>query len=95
MIAFLTICFAGLCWLLVRFGVLKKGAGTYSALAGVYLVFIIGIVIGPDGDVLVETVEPVTHATLERETVTAARKNYPGYLDVRADLYAKTWGSLS
>ena len=53
------------------------------------------LIIAPDGDVLVETVEPATVATLDRATVTAARKDYPGYLDVRADLYEKTWGSLS
>ena len=53
------------------------------------------LIIAPDGDVLVETIEPLTLATLERETVAAARKDYPGYLDVRADLYERTWGSLS
>jgi len=53
------------------------------------------VIIAPDGTVLVETVEPLTLATVERESVVAARKDYPGYLDVRADLYTKTWGSLS
>ena len=53
------------------------------------------LVIAPDGDVLVETVEPLTVTTLGRDTVAAARRDYPGYLDVRADLYARTWGSFS
>jgi predicted amidohydrolase len=53
------------------------------------------LVIAPDGDVLVETVEAVTVTTLGRDTVAAARKNYPGYLDVRADLYGETWSSFS
>jgi len=53
------------------------------------------LVIAPDGEVLVETVEALTLATLDRETVVAARKDYPGYLDVRANLYGKTWSSLS
>jgi len=53
------------------------------------------LIIAPDGDVLVETIEPLTLATLDRETVAEARKSYPGYLDVRADLYGRIWGSLS
>ena len=53
------------------------------------------LVIAPDGDVLVETESAVSVATLERDVVATARKNYPGYLDVRADLYASTWGKLA
>ncbi|NIM00655.1 MAG: hypothetical protein GTN89_07195 [Acidobacteria bacterium] len=53
------------------------------------------VVIAPDGTVIIETEQPVTQATLERAAVTAARADYPGYLDVRADLYGKIWSSLS
>ncbi len=53
------------------------------------------LVVSPDGDVIVETTAPLTHAVLERSAVLAAREDYPGYLDVRADLYAEAWGALS
>ena len=53
------------------------------------------VVIAPGGDVQVETVETVTVATLERAAVEAARRDYPGYLDVRAALYADAWSSLA
>ena len=49
------------------------------------------IAIGPSGDVLLETTEPVAAVTLERRTLEAARQEYPGYLDVRADLYEEAW----
>ena len=53
------------------------------------------LIIAPCGEVLVESVEPLTMILLDRDTVAAARESFPGYLDVRADLYGKTWGSLS
>jgi len=53
------------------------------------------LVIAPDGEVLVETEETVTVATLDRQAVEAARRDYPGYLDVRADLYTETWRDLA
>ena len=52
------------------------------------------MIIAPDGEMLEETVEPLTVVTLERSAVETAREEYPGCLDVRADLYAKAWGSL-
>ena len=52
------------------------------------------IVIAPDGTVIVETTDPVTTLALEREVVTEARRDYPGYLAVRADLYARAWAEV-
>ena len=49
------------------------------------------VAIGPTGDVLLETTDPVAAVTLERQALEAARKEYPGYLDVRADVYADAW----
>ena len=33
--------------------------------------------------------------TLESRTVTDARRNYPGYLPVRARLYADAWAEVA
>ena len=49
------------------------------------------VAIGPTGDVLLETIDPVAAVTLEREMLDAARTEYPGYLDVRSDVYAEAW----
>ncbi|MYI05808.1 MAG: carbon-nitrogen hydrolase family protein, partial [Gemmatimonadetes bacterium] len=49
------------------------------------------VAIGPTGDVLVETTDPVATVTLGRAALDAARKEYPGYLDVRADVYEAAW----
>lgn len=52
------------------------------------------IAVGPDGEVLAESTNPVTCVTLEAAAVARARKDYPGYLDVRADLYARAWDAI-
>ena len=49
------------------------------------------IAIGPSGDVLLETTEPVAVVTLERAALETAREEYPGYLDVRPDVYEDAW----
>jgi len=49
------------------------------------------IAVAPSGEVLVETTEPVAVVTLERAAVEQARRDYPGYLPVRADLYVEGW----
>ena len=49
------------------------------------------VAIGPTGDVLLETADPVAAVTLERSALEAARREYPGYLDVRADVYEEAW----
>jgi predicted amidohydrolase len=49
------------------------------------------VVFGPDGSAVLETTEPVAVVTLERDALDRARRDYPGSLPVRADLYAKGW----
>lgn len=49
------------------------------------------LAVAPDGEVLVETVDPMALVTLDRAVVERARSRYPGYLATRADLYAEGW----
>ena len=49
------------------------------------------IAIGPSGNVFLETTDPVAVVTLERAALEAAREEYPGYLDVRAEVYEEAW----
>jgi predicted amidohydrolase len=51
-------------------------------------------VVCPDGRVLVETTEMLTTVTLAGEEIAQARQTYPGYLPVRADIYARCWGAV-
>jgi predicted amidohydrolase len=53
------------------------------------------LAIAPDGRVLLETTDPVAVVTLGRDLLREAREDYPGYLDVRAELYARAWGRLT
>ena len=53
------------------------------------------LAVGPDGEPLVESTDPVAWVTLEQSKVLAAREDYPGYLDVRAGLYARAWSDLA
>ncbi len=52
------------------------------------------LVVHPSGEVLAESTDPVCVVGLEQAAVERARKDYPGYLDVRADLYARAWADL-
>jgi predicted amidohydrolase len=47
--------------------------------------------VSPDDEVLLETTDPVGVVTLDPEVIARARRHYPGYLDVRTELYARTW----
>jgi len=47
--------------------------------------------VAPTGEVLVETTERIALVTLHRTVVEEARRQYPGYLATRADLYAEGW----
>jgi len=49
------------------------------------------VAIAPDGQVLLETDDPVAVVTLDRRRVAETRQEYPGYLPMRADLYAYGW----
>jgi predicted amidohydrolase len=47
--------------------------------------------VAPTGEVLVETTDAIALVTLDRDVVRQARREYPGYLAHRADLYANGW----
>jgi predicted amidohydrolase len=49
------------------------------------------IAIDPNGEVLVETTEPVVVVRLEESVLAEARRRYPGYLRTNAALYAEAW----
>ena len=49
----------------------------------------------PNGGVLVETTDTVALVTLDAKVVTDARRRYPGYLPVRARLYADAWDEIA
>jgi N-carbamoylputrescine amidase len=49
------------------------------------------IAIAPDGRVLVETTDQVAFVSIDRQVAAEARRRYPGYLQVRADVYARGW----
>jgi predicted amidohydrolase len=53
------------------------------------------IAVDPHGDVIVETTDRLAVVTLEREVIRQARVSYPGYLPVRAALYARAWSDLA
>lgn len=53
------------------------------------------IAVAPDGEVLVESTEPLAIVTLDSERIARARRRYPGYLPVRADLYAEAWARVA
>jgi N-carbamoylputrescine amidase len=52
------------------------------------------VAVGPDGEVLVESTDPVIAVTLQRAAVEAARARYPGYLAIRSDVYAAAWSRV-
>jgi predicted amidohydrolase len=49
----------------------------------------------PNGELLVETTDRLALVTLDAKTVTDARRAYPGYLPVRARLYADAWAQIA
>lgn len=53
------------------------------------------VCVSPEGNFLIETTDPVACATLERASVERGRAMYPGYLDVRADIYADAWARIA
>jgi N-carbamoylputrescine amidase len=53
------------------------------------------IAVDPNGTVLLETTDQIAIVTLESSVVSAARRAYPGYLPVRARLYADAWGEIA
>jgi N-carbamoylputrescine amidase len=53
------------------------------------------VAVDPSGTPLVETTDRMALVTLEREEITRARVAYPGYLPIRADLYAAAWDEVA
>lgn len=53
------------------------------------------VAVDPDGQVLVETTEAIALVTLNADVVRRARIAYPGYLPVRARLYAEAWAEIA
>jgi N-carbamoylputrescine amidase len=53
------------------------------------------IAVDPNGTVLLETNDRIALVTLESRVMTEARITYPGYLPVRAGLYADAWGEIA
>jgi deaminated glutathione amidase len=49
----------------------------------------------PRGDLLVETTDTVALVTVDAKVVTDARRAYPGYLPIRARLYADAWDRIA
>ena len=49
----------------------------------------------PNGELLVETTDTVALVTLDAAVVSEARRRYPGYLPVRARLYADAWDEVA
>ena len=49
----------------------------------------------PSGELLVETTDTLALVTLDAAVVTDARLAYPGYLPVRARLYADAWAEIA
>jgi predicted amidohydrolase len=47
--------------------------------------------VAPSGEVLIETTERMALVTLHRTVIEEATRRYPGYLPIRADLYAEGW----
>jgi predicted amidohydrolase len=53
------------------------------------------IAVDPNGEVLLETTDPIGIVTLDAAVVRQARVAYPGYLPIRAQLYADAWGAIA
>jgi predicted amidohydrolase len=49
----------------------------------------------PNGALLAETTDTVALVTLDAKVVTDARRAYPGYLPIRARLYADAWDEVA
>ncbi len=49
----------------------------------------------PNGELLVETTDRLALVTVDAKTVADARRGYPGYLPIRARLYADAWDEIT
>jgi N-carbamoylputrescine amidase len=53
------------------------------------------VAVDPNGNFIVETTDTLALATIDAEVVRKARVAYPGYLPVRARLYADGWAEIA
>ena len=53
------------------------------------------VAIDPRGDVILETTDRMALVTLDETAVQEARRGYPGYLPIRARLYADAWDEIA
>lgn len=53
------------------------------------------IVVDPRGRMILESNQTVSTILLDSEVCQEARQAYPGYLDIRCDLYASAWADLA
>lgn len=53
------------------------------------------IAVDPNGDVLVESLDPIVTVTLDAAVIEHARRRYPGYLNTYPDLYARAWAAAA
>jgi predicted amidohydrolase len=53
------------------------------------------IAVDPDGEVMLETTDRMALVTLDADVVRRARTDYPGYLPIRARLYADAWNEVA
>lgn len=53
------------------------------------------IVVAPDGEVVLESFDPISLFTLERTRVEAARRDYPAYLMIHPRRYAEAWTEVA
>jgi predicted amidohydrolase len=53
------------------------------------------VAIDPSGEVMLETTDPIGLVTLDADAVRRARLGYPGYLPIRAALYADAWADVA
>jgi N-carbamoylputrescine amidase len=53
------------------------------------------VAVDPNGNFMVETTDTMALATIDADVVRRARLAYPGYLPVRARLYADAWAEIA
>ncbi|MHC4977045.1 MAG: carbon-nitrogen hydrolase family protein [Planctomycetota bacterium] len=53
------------------------------------------ICVAPNGEMILETTDTVSAVTLDRAAIEKARVDYPGYLPVRARMYAQAWAEIA
>ena len=53
------------------------------------------VAVDPTGYVVVETTDRLALVTIDHAAVEAARRDYPGYLPIRAEVYAAAWAEVA